>query len=103
MSLHIRELGSTPFSKVSVFVCPHGNEGFLTASVFKSLHFQRLFQKSRFSVETSLPTYRLRVDGRLKRIKMYAFSYENIYVWTGLEKPCPWVFIEIQVFGLRPW
>ena len=34
-------------------------------------------------METTPPTHRLRVDGRLKRIKNYAFSNENAYVWMG--------------------
>ena len=34
-------------------------------------------------MKTTPPTHRLRVDGRLKRIKKYAFSNENAYVWAG--------------------
>ena len=34
-------------------------------------------------VEKTPPNHSLCVDGRLKRIKRYAFSNENAYVWTG--------------------
>ena len=53
--LHVRELGPTPFTKVSVF---------------QSIHFQRRFPKPAFSVEVIPPSHLLRVDGRLKRIEI---------------------------------
>ena len=46
--LHVRGLGPTPFSKVSVFVYPHENEAFPKVFVFGSLLFQRRFRKSPF-------------------------------------------------------
>ena len=66
-ALHFRE--PTPFSKVSFFVCPHENGVFSEVSVLKNLHFQRHFRKYSFSMKTTSPMDRLRVDGRLKRIK----------------------------------
>ena len=71
--LCVRELGATPFSIVSVFVCPHENEVFSKVSVFKSLHVQGRFRKSPFLLETTPPTHRLRVNRRLNWTKMYAF------------------------------
>ena len=44
------------------------------------IHFQQRFQIDAFSVNT-----RVSVDGRPKRIEMYAFSNENALVWTEPE------------------
>ena len=61
-------------------------------SVFSPVHTNTLnlrFQKpplwEAFS-ETSVFD-RISVDGRQKRIKKYAFSYENALVWTGPKTP----------------
>ena len=47
------------------------------------IHFQQRFQIDAFSVNTLSVFERISVDGRPKRIKMYAFSNENALVWTG--------------------
>ncbi len=57
---------TSSFSKVSVFEC-----------VFICIHFQQRFQIDAFSVNTLSVFERISVDGRPKRIEMYAL------VWTG--------------------
>ena len=52
-------------------------------SVFKNLHSWERFRKPLFSQTYTFVFDRISVDGRRKRIKMYAFSYENALVWTG--------------------
>ena len=47
------------------------------------IHFQQRFQISAFSLNTLSVFERISVDGRPKRIEMYAFSNENALVWTG--------------------
>ena len=47
------------------------------------IHFQQRFQIDAFSVNTLSVFERISVDGRPKRIEMYAFSNENALVWTG--------------------
>ncbi len=54
--------------------------------VFICIHFQQRFQIDAFSVNTLSVFERISVDGRPKRIEMYAFSNENALVWTGPEK-----------------
>ena len=51
--------------------------------VFICIHFQQRFQIDAFSVNTLSVFERISVDGRPKRIEMYAFSNENALVWTG--------------------
>ena len=51
--------------------------------VFICIHFQQRFQIDAFSVNTLSVFERISVDGRPKRIEMYAFSNENVLVWTG--------------------
>ena len=52
--------------------------------VFKSVRFQVSTLKiSAFSLNTLSVFERISVDGRPKRIEMYAFSNENALVWTG--------------------
>ncbi len=53
------------------------------ACVFICIHFQQRFQIDAFSVNTLSVFERISVDGRPKRIEMYAFSIENALVWTG--------------------
>ncbi len=53
--------------------------------VFICIHFQQRFQIDAFSVNTLSVFERISVDGRPKRIEMYAFSNENALVWTGSE------------------
>ena len=50
-----------------------------TTKRFRKSPLSKAFSKVPFSVETTLPTHRLHVDGRLKRMKKDAFSYENPY------------------------
>ncbi len=45
--------------------------------VFICIHFQQRFQIDAFSVNTLSVFERISVDGRPKRIEMYAFSNEN--------------------------
>ena len=52
-------------------------------AVFICIHFQQRFQIDAFSVNTLSVFERISVDGRPKRIEMYAFSNENALVWTG--------------------
>ena len=67
-----------------VFKSPRFRQSTQKQSVHRSVHFQRRFRKSPFSVETSPPSYLLHMDGRLKRIKNYAFSYQiRIMVYSG--------------------
>ena len=47
------------------------------------IHFQQRFQIDAFSVNTLSVFERISVDGRPKRINLYAFSNENALVWTG--------------------
>ena len=47
------------------------------------IHFQQRFQIDAFSVNTLSVFERISVDGRPKRINLYAFSNENVLVWTG--------------------
>ena len=49
-------------------------------SVLKSIHFGKRFRMYAFRIKLKR---RLRVDGRCKRIRMYAFTDVNVYVWTG--------------------
>ncbi len=51
--------------------------------VFICIHFQQRFQIDAFSANTLSVFERISVDGRPKRIEMYAFSNENALVWTG--------------------
>lgn len=45
-------------------------------------------EKAAFNVVFSAPVFgRLMVDDTRKRIKKFAFSYENGLVWTGENKP----------------
>ena len=53
--------------------------------VFICIHFQQSFQFDAFSVNTLSVFERISVDGRPKRVEMYAFSNENPLVWTGPE------------------
>ena len=55
------------------------------ACVSICIHFQQRFQIDASSVNTLSVFERISVDGRPKRIKMYAFSNENALVWTGPE------------------
>ena len=50
------------------------------------IHFQQRFQIDAFSVNTLSVFERISVDGRPKRIEMYAFSNKNALVWTGPKK-----------------
>ena len=47
------------------------------------IHFQQRFQIDAFSVNTLSVFERISVDGRPKRINLYAFSNENGLMWTG--------------------
>ena len=67
----------SPFSSV------HTN---MICCVFICIHFQQRFQIDAFSVNTLSVFERISVDGRPKRIEMYAFSNENALVWTGPNK-----------------
>ena len=57
--------------------------------VFICIHFQQRFQIDAFSVNTLSVFERISVDGRPKRIEMYAFSNENALVWTGSKAGFP--------------
>ncbi len=72
---------TSSFSKVSVFECPCTLTRYVC--VFICIHFQQRFQIDAFSVNTLSVLERISVDGRTKRIEMYAFSNENALVWTG--------------------
>ncbi len=64
--------------------------------VFICIHFQQRFQIDAFSVNTLSVFERISVDGRPKRIEMYAFSNENALVWTGSKlKALPWYSMSI--------
>ena len=66
------------------------------------IHFQQRFQIDAFSVNTLSVFERISVDGRPKRIEMYAFSNENALVWTGPKiKHSPWV-ADSNVYGSSP-
>ena len=52
------------------------------------IHFQQRFQIDAFSVNTLSVFKRISVDGRPKRINLYAFSNENALVWTGPYLTC---------------
>ena len=47
------------------------------------IHFQQRFQIDAFSVNMLSVFERINLDGRPKRIEMYALSNENALVWTG--------------------
>ena len=67
---------TSSFSKVSVF-------GVHTNTICMRFHSVFTFQIDAFSVNTLSVFERISVDGRPKRIEMYAFSNENALVWTG--------------------
>ena len=46
--LHVGEVSPSPFSKVSVFICPLENKALTNVSVFRSLHFQKGFESLHF-------------------------------------------------------